>query len=83
MDIRKEVSAETGTQQWHKELRPEPAATKQGGIDEDHQEIHWTGDREANCQIYSWITDNQGLDLVEGPAPSKMEEEPASTGSIR
>jgi hypothetical protein len=66
MDVRKGASAETGTQQMHKEPRPVTAATKQGGIHQDHQELHWTGDCEANCHIYSWVAESQGLDLVEG-----------------
>jgi hypothetical protein len=51
-DVWKEASAEPGTQQWDKEPRPETAATKQEGIHQDLQENHWTGDHEANCQIY-------------------------------
>lgn len=83
MDVRKEASAETGTQQMHKEPRPETAATKQGGIHQDHQELHWAGNRKVNCQMCSWFVDIQGLDLVVGLAPSKTQEERSSGGSVR
>jgi hypothetical protein len=38
------------------------------------QEVHWTGNREANCHMYCWATKTQRLDLVEGSTPSKMKE---------
>jgi hypothetical protein len=36
------------------------------GQPENLQEVHWTGNCEANCQMYCWATKNQRLDLVEG-----------------
>lgn len=66
------------TKKSDKELRPETAPTKSEGIHQALQENHWTGDHEVNCQIYGWVADNQGLDLVEGLTASKMEEPPCS-----
>jgi hypothetical protein len=65
-DIQEEASAETITQKWNKEQRPETAASEQEGIHQDRQENHWTGDRKTNCQISCRITESQGLDNVEG-----------------
>jgi hypothetical protein len=31
------------------------------------------GDRQAGCQIYCWVTNNQYLDTVEGSTSSKAE----------
>jgi hypothetical protein len=41
----------------------------------DLQEVHWTGNRKANCQIYCWAKKNQRLDFVEWSTPSKTEKE--------
>jgi hypothetical protein len=81
-EVREEASAETGMQIWDKEQMHETAATKQEGIHQDLQENRWTGGHEVNCQICCWVADNQELDVVEGSAPSKMEE-PTSTVSVR
>jgi hypothetical protein len=80
----REVTLEgPGTQQWHKEPRPETAALKQEGIDQNIQGNHWTGDCKANCQIYCQIAKNEELDIVERSAFAKKEEGPTSTVSIR
>jgi hypothetical protein len=81
MDIQEEVSAETGMQKWDK--KPETAATKQEGIHQALHENHWTGDFEANCQIFCWVAATQELDVVKGSAPSEMEEESTHGFGIR
>jgi hypothetical protein len=58
---------------WDKEQTPETADTKQEGIHQDLQENHWTGDCEANCQMYCWVAKNQDLDIMDGSAPSEVE----------
>jgi hypothetical protein len=82
MHIRKEASAKTGMQTWDKEQTPETAATKQKGIHQDLQENHWTTDCKVNYQIYCWVAKDQGLDIVEGSAPSETEK-PTSNISVR
>jgi hypothetical protein len=71
-DVRKKASAETGTQVWDKEQRPETSNREFAKI---YRKTN--GDREANYQIFCWVADNQGLNLVEGSAPSKAEKEAA------
>jgi hypothetical protein len=51
----------------------ETAVIKQEGIHQELHENHCTGNCEANFQIFCWVTSNQGLDLVEGSAPSEAE----------
>jgi hypothetical protein len=34
-----------------------------------------TGDREVNSWVFCWVTNDQGLNIVEGLAPSEMEKE--------
>jgi hypothetical protein len=47
-------------------MRPEETSTgKHGKNCQDLQEDHWTGNLEANCQIYCWENKHEGLDLVE------------------
>jgi hypothetical protein len=54
----------------YEEMRPEEATTgKHGKCYQDLQEVHWTGNGDANCQIYCWATKNQRLDLVERSTP--------------
>jgi hypothetical protein len=42
-----------------------------------------SGDREANSRIFCRVTKDQGLDIVEGSAPSETEEKPTSNVSVR
>jgi hypothetical protein len=56
---------------------------KQEAIHRDLQESYWTGDSEVNCQIFCWVADNQELDVVEGSAPSEMDEESTHGFGIR
>jgi hypothetical protein len=58
-NVQEETLEGPRTQQWHKELRPETAATKQEGIHQDLQENHWTGDHKVNCQIYYRVAKNK------------------------
>jgi hypothetical protein len=67
-----------GTQKWDKEQRPETTAMKQKGIQQDPQTDHSIGVRKASSQIFCQVTKNQGLDIVEGSAPSEMEEPPCN-----
>jgi hypothetical protein len=65
------------------ETRPNETTTgKHGKSYQDLQEDDWTGDHEANCWITCWITKDQGLDIVEGSAPSETGE-PTRSNSVR
>jgi hypothetical protein len=57
--------------------------TKQEGIHQDLKVNHWTGERKANYQIFCWVAKDHRLDIVEGSAPTEMEEKTTSTVSIR
>jgi hypothetical protein len=72
-DVWNKASAESGTQQWHKEQTPEAAATKQEDIRQDRQENHWLGDHEANGRVSRQIAKDQKLDTVDGSTSSKAE----------
>jgi hypothetical protein len=52
-------------------------------IQQDLQENHWDGDHKTNRQIFCQDVRNQGLDIVEGSAPSETEEEPTHSFSLR
>jgi hypothetical protein len=71
------VSAETGTQKWDKEQRPETAVMKREGIQHDPQGYPKAGVCKANSWILCRVTKDQGLDIVEGSAPSETERETA------
>jgi hypothetical protein len=68
-------------QKWDKEQKPATAVMKQEGNRQDLQENHWTGYRKGNCQIYCWVAKDHELAVVEGSAPTEMEE-PTSTVSV-
>jgi hypothetical protein len=72
-DARKEATDAPGRHQWSQEprLQLEAASWKREDNQRNLQEVHWTGNREANCQMYCWATKNQRLDLVEGSARPK------------
>jgi hypothetical protein len=56
---------------------------KQEGIQQGLQEDHRTGVWEASSWIFCWVPKNQGLDVVEGSAPSETKEEPSHSDGIR
>jgi hypothetical protein len=74
MDARKETTDAPRRHKWNQQPRLQGAAAswKQEDNQRNLQEVHWTGNREANCQMYCWATKNQSLDLVEGLTASKM-----------
>jgi hypothetical protein len=44
---------------------------------------HWTGDHQANCQIFCFVVNKQELDTMEGSSTSKTVEEPTRLFGIR
>jgi hypothetical protein len=66
-------------QEWDKEKRPEMSATswKQEDIRCDLKEGFRAGDHKANGQIFCQVAESEGLDIVEGSAPSETEKETA------
>jgi hypothetical protein len=81
--VLKETSAETETQKWDKEPRPETAATKQMGIEQDPQEDPRAGNRKTSSRDVQRVTRNKKLDLLDGSTAFETEEEPTSTVSVR
>jgi hypothetical protein len=60
--------------QWKEETRLKEASTceeQREDIQQDLWENHGAGDREANSRIFRQDSENEGLDMVEGLAPSK------------
>jgi hypothetical protein len=69
-----------------KEIPKETTTENHGKCYQDGQEDHWTGDREANCQISCWVTNNEGSDVVGDSTPSETEKETADkagTGNVQ
>lgn len=64
------------------EPSPEIAVTKQEGIPLDPQEDPRAGDGEMSHQDFQWVVDNHVVNILEGLAPSEMEE-PTFSVSIR
>jgi hypothetical protein len=62
-------------QQWHKGSRPETVAAKQEGIQQDLQGDPRAGDRETSRWDFKRIAESEGLDIVEGSAPSETQKE--------
>jgi hypothetical protein len=73
MDIREQMLGETRRHQWNKEPRLKRVATfwKREDIRQEHLENHRAGDCETNSQIFCQDSKTEGLDIVEGSAPSK------------
>jgi hypothetical protein len=42
---------------------------------QDFWENNWSGDHEAHCQIFFQDAEDERLDIVEGSAPSEIENE--------
>jgi hypothetical protein len=72
-----------GMQKLDKEQRLETAAMKHMEIHQDLQGGTRTGVHEVNSRILCRVVTDQELDIVEMSAPSKTEDEPASTVSVR
>jgi hypothetical protein len=66
-----------------KQPRPETAAMKQEGIQQEPHEDPWAGVREVSRWHVQQVTKDQELDIVQRSAPSKTEEEPTSRGGVR
>jgi hypothetical protein len=64
-------------QPWRKEPRREGAITSEerDDIQRDLRENVRAGDREANCHVFRQDAENEGLDIVEGSAPSETEKD--------
>jgi hypothetical protein len=65
----------------NKEPRPETAAAKQEGIQQDFQEDPRAGVLEANSREVERVAEGEELELVEGSTSSETEEEPTSNVS--
>jgi hypothetical protein len=72
-------------QEWHKESRPERAATSRNheDIQRNLREDFQTGDHEESNRIFCRVTKDQGPVTVEESASSEMEEEPTHSYSVR
>jgi hypothetical protein len=58
-------------------LRPETAAVKQEGIQQVFQRDPRAGDHEMSSWYFLLVAESEGLDTVEGSAPSETEKETA------
>jgi hypothetical protein len=60
-DVREETSGETGRHHWNKELRLKAAimSGKQNNTQQDLQEDHTAGDREANSRVFCQDAENE------------------------
>jgi hypothetical protein len=53
------------------------ADTKQEGIQQDFQGDPRAEDCETSSRDFHWVAESEGLDIMEGSAPSEMEKETA------
>jgi hypothetical protein len=78
MDASQRQKGNEGPRWWtaaiSEEIGPEEATTgRYGKCYQDLHEDHMTGDHEANCQMYCWVTRYDGPEIVEGFTPFEME----------
>jgi hypothetical protein len=83
-DVWDETSGESGRQHWNKDPRLKEVTVSEEWKDiwEDFRENHHTGDCKVNSRIIYQTSKNEVLDIMEGSAPSKMEE-PTCSFSVR
>jgi hypothetical protein len=75
MNIQEETLEGPRMQQWHKGLMPETEATKQEGIQQDLQGDPRAGDHETSSRDFQRVAKSEGVNIVEGSAPSETEKD--------